>query len=189
TIRYTIDIQAFVGANTAYVGFGGGTGGLAVVQEVRTWFFMGTADRPPAPYSIFAAPYSSPRQILVTWAELSPTETGFQLERSTDGSNFTRIADLPFNVTSYADTPPQPGTYFYRVRAISDAGNSNYATTGPVAFLAPLAPSNLRALQSGPAQVNLSWLNNDFALTYTGIRIERSVGDDMHFAPLTTLIS
>src|SRR5262249_1293300 len=126
TITYTVDIQAFVGSNTAYVGFGGGTGGLTVVQEVRTWIYTGTSDRPRAPTQLFADPYSSPGQVQLTWFEQSPTATGFQLERSTDGANYTLIAELPVNVTTYTDAPGQPGTYFYRVRATSDQGNSNY---------------------------------------------------------------
>src|SRR5262249_10858292 len=126
TITYTVDIQAFVGSNTAYVGFGGGTGGLTVVQEVRTWTYTGTSDRPPTPYRLFGDPYSSPGQVQLTWFALSPTETGFQLERSTDGANYARVADLDFNVSTFTDTPSEPGTYFYRVPALSEQGASTH---------------------------------------------------------------
>jgi hypothetical protein len=185
TITYTVDIPSLVGSNTAFVGFGGATGGTTVVQEVRTWTYTGTADRPPPPYSLIADPYSHPGQVNVTWFELSPTETGFQLERSSDGTNFTKIADLPFNVFTYTDTSVQPGTYFYRVRAISPQGNSGYATSGPVAVLVPEAPSYLWANQVSTTEADLTWSNNSFV--QTGFRVERSDGDQSHFVALATL--
>jgi hypothetical protein len=36
---YVVDVAAFVGSDTAYVGFGGGTGGLAAVIDVQDWTF------------------------------------------------------------------------------------------------------------------------------------------------------
>jgi hypothetical protein len=188
TIHYTVDIPTLVGSNTAYVGFGGGTGGTTVVQEVRTWTYTGTSDRPPPPTNLFADPYSNPGVVTVTWNEFSPAENGFQLERSTDGTNWTRLNggnDLAFNVTSYTDTPPGPGTYFYRVRAVSSQGNSNFTTSGPVAYLVPEAPTNLLARQASPTEADLQWFSTSFDAT--GFRIERSDGNPNNFVPLATV--
>jgi hypothetical protein len=185
-ITYTnVDIPGLVGNDIAFVGFGGGTGGLAVVQDVRTWTYTGSSTRPAAPTNLFADPYSNPGNVNLTWNEYSPTETGFQLERSTDGTNFTLIASLPFNVTTVTDVPPRPGTYFYRVRALGESAVSTYATSGPVAVLVPEAPSNLSAVPVSPAEADLQWLNNSFSAT--GFRIERSVGDPNHFVTLATV--
>src|SRR5262249_45645907 len=179
TIHYTVDIPALVGSNTAFVGFGGATGGTTVVQEIQTWTYTGTSSRVATPTNLAATPrtYSTTGYVKLTWSELSPVVTGFQLARSTDQTNWTRLnggADLPFNDTAYIDTPPQPGTYYYRVRAVSDQGTSNYAASGPVAVLVPVARSGLVARQASPTQINLNWVNNDPAMTAAAIRVARS---------------
>jgi PKD repeat protein len=40
TKSYTVDIPATVGANTAYIGFTGGTGGLSATQDILTWQYV-----------------------------------------------------------------------------------------------------------------------------------------------------
>jgi len=47
THSFAIDIPKTVGANTAYVGFTGGTGGAASIQEVTAWTY--TVNAPPTP--------------------------------------------------------------------------------------------------------------------------------------------
>ena len=39
TTHYTVNIPAAVGSNVAYVGFGGGTGGLTAVQDILNWTY------------------------------------------------------------------------------------------------------------------------------------------------------
>jgi hypothetical protein len=39
TVSYTVDIASFVGDNTAYVGFTGGTGGATATQDIIMWTF------------------------------------------------------------------------------------------------------------------------------------------------------
>jgi hypothetical protein len=39
TQAFTVNIPSTVGANTAYVGFTGGTGGLSAIQNIKTWTF------------------------------------------------------------------------------------------------------------------------------------------------------
>jgi hypothetical protein len=46
TMSKTIDIPSIVGANTAYVGFTGGTGGLSASQKILTWTYA-THSTPP----------------------------------------------------------------------------------------------------------------------------------------------
>src|SRR5262249_25602910 len=54
-------------------------------------------------------------------------ETGFQIERSPDGSNFSPLDTTAG--TTYKDVGLRGGTYYYRVRAVNDAGNSPYSNT------------------------------------------------------------
>jgi Legume lectin domain len=39
TQAFTVNVPSTVGANTAYVGFTGGTGGASAIQNIKTWTF------------------------------------------------------------------------------------------------------------------------------------------------------
>ncbi|MCF0069024.1 fibronectin type III domain-containing protein [Dyadobacter sp. CY261] len=130
---------------------------------------------PKAPATLTAVAFSS-SQINLAWADASADETGFEVEQSTDGIKFTRIADLPANTVIYLDKPLKPATrYWYRARAKNASGASAYsnianATTQQVA---PVAPSNLTATAVSTSQIDLKWTDN--ASNETGYQIERSL--------------
>jgi hypothetical protein len=48
THNFTINIPSTVGANTAYVGFTGGTGGATAVQQVQSWTYTASPGQAPA---------------------------------------------------------------------------------------------------------------------------------------------
>jgi hypothetical protein len=68
-------------------------------------------------------------QAFLAWQCHSTNEDGFIVEQSTDGVNFGPIATTGRGVTSYTDTPAQPGTYYYRVKAFNLAGASDYTNS------------------------------------------------------------
>ncbi|HTL58973.1 MAG TPA: LamG-like jellyroll fold domain-containing protein [Candidatus Limnocylindrales bacterium] len=71
----------------------------------------------------------SANQINLAWTDNSLDETGFKIERSLDGTNFTQIATVVTNTTNYSDTGLSPVTaYFYRIRAYNDSGDSSYTS-------------------------------------------------------------
>jgi len=72
---------------------------------------------------------SSANRIDLTWADNASNETGYVLERSVGGpGNFTVLANLPANTTTYANTGLTSGTnYCYRVKAINGATSSSYS--------------------------------------------------------------
>jgi hypothetical protein len=78
---------------------------------------------PNAPENV-AAQLSDEGQIVVMWTDTSSDESGFVLERSTDRYNFSIVQRVGADSNSVTDTPPGPGRYYYRVRAVSDEAKS-----------------------------------------------------------------
>jgi hypothetical protein len=74
---------------------------------------------PPSAPSNLNATAASQTRIDLTWQDNSSDETNFHIERSPDGvSDWTEIAIVEANGTSYGDTGLSCGTtYYYRVRA------------------------------------------------------------------------
>ena len=69
--------------------------------------------------------------ITVGWTDNATNETGFHVERSTNGSTWTRVATVGANVRTYTNSSLKSNTlYYYRVRAYNASGNSAY--TSPV---------------------------------------------------------
>jgi gliding motility-associated-like protein len=83
---------------------------------------------PPAAPSNLTLSVMSPTQILATWNDNSSNETSFDLERSTDGVNFTVIQQTPTNSTSFVNTGLRHNTsYYYRIRSKNVYGSSAYS--------------------------------------------------------------
>lgn len=85
----------------------------------------GQPTAPAAPSNLAATP--GKKKVTLGWTDGSYNETGFKIERSSDGVNFTQIATVGENATSYANSGLTTGaTYYYRVRATNSFGNSAY---------------------------------------------------------------
>jgi hypothetical protein len=123
TQTYALDIAQIVGAETAYVGFAGGTGGLTAIQDIQTWFFDEREnDVPPRSPSGLRANSTDDDSITIQWKSGNAyTAEAYVIERSADGLSFIPIATVSSFVASYTDRGLDPGIYFYRVRAF-DAG-------------------------------------------------------------------
>jgi hypothetical protein len=89
-----------------------------------------TLSPPAAPSNLVATAANSKGRINVTWTDNATNEGGFKIERSTDGVNFTQIAQLPANTQSYSNGGLTKGvTYYYRVRAYEGPNHSAYSNT------------------------------------------------------------
>jgi subtilisin family serine protease len=93
-----------------------------------------TLHRMPATPTIPAAPSAllatavSRSQIDLAWTDNAANETGFKVERSTNGRKWSQIATVATDVTTYSDTRLRRNTtYTYRVRAFNTAGHSAYS--------------------------------------------------------------
>lgn len=84
--------------------------------------------QPPAAPSSLTASASGKRAIQIRWTDNANNETGFKIERGTDGVNFTQITTVAANITTYKNTGLVSGTiYYYRVRATNGNGDSAYS--------------------------------------------------------------
>jgi PKD repeat protein len=83
---------------------------------------------PPTPTGLNATTLDTSR-IRVTWNDNSTGETGFKIERSTSAtSGFTQVGTVGTGVTSFTNTGlSRKTTYYYRVRAYGNGGNSAYS--------------------------------------------------------------
>jgi hypothetical protein len=89
----------------------------------------GLLQTPAAPSNLTSAVNSSSSpDVSLSWTDNSDDETGFGIERSTDGAQFYPICDTAANVTTFKDTSvSQNVTHYYRVRALHPSGNSAYS--------------------------------------------------------------
>ena len=106
-------------------------------------YTVGTVAAPAAPTNLVAT--ASAASIGLTWQDNSTTETGFIIDRSSDGVNFSQLVTVPSGSNSYTDTSViQGNTYSYRVRATNsggDSANTNVASaTVPVSSTVNLIP-------------------------------------------------
>ncbi|MBI3962352.1 MAG: fibronectin type III domain-containing protein, partial [Deinococcus sp.] len=81
----------------------------------------------PQPASGLGAVASGSNRVNLSWQDNASNETGFKIERKTTGT-WSQIATTGANLTSYQDTSLIAGTtYWYRVRAYNEQGDSIYS--------------------------------------------------------------
>jgi hypothetical protein len=129
---------------------------------------------PSAPSSATARLDATNPYVDVSWIDASTNESGFRVERSTDGVSFTQVGQTGTNVAAFQDRTTTAGkTYWYRVRAYNSGGTSTASNTAsinvpvPPPLQAPSAP----VLSSPPngsttSSSTASWLAAARATSY-----------------------
>ena len=128
--------------------------------------------------------------VLISWNDNSDNESGFEIERSTDQTSWTRIRTASAGTTSIRDSDGLvPSTlYYYRVRAFATAGgdtfHSGYSNTDSAFPVAPNigAPFNCLASRDNTTaelDVIITW--SDASDNETGFEILRST-DQVNWA-------
>ncbi len=178
--------------NTILVGFAvtsHNAGVLSTAQFDNVSLTGPTAVPPPAAPTELSAVTISATRVELHWRDNAANETGFTVERSPDNFTFTALTTVGTNIVDATDTSTTAATrYYYRVYARGAGANSGYSNvvtvTTPTSTLAPAAPSNLTAVATSSARVDLRW--NDNAANETGFTVERST-DNVSFTSVATL--
>jgi titin len=108
-------------------------------------------------------------QITLSWRDVVG-ETGYRVERTADGTNWSVIGTRGANVLTFADAGLTANTiYSYRVVAYNTGGDGQAASATATTLLP--APTGLTTSGASASQINLTWTNQ---ASETGYRVERS---------------
>lgn len=150
---------------------------------------------PSAPDGLTAIAVST-TQINLKWNDRSDNETNFVIERSVnDNSNYEILTDINANDTTFESTGLSAGiTYFYRIRAANEDGNSGYSNETSATTLssgvAPNAPSDLYGRVHSQTTIELFWTDNanneEFFIVE---RAEEKNGQRGSFVPIDNAIN
>ncbi len=133
---------------------------------------------PAGPSGTQANPISS-SEIDLSWTNPSMSATGFEIDRSTDGSFYAILTTLYGTATAYQDTGLTEGTHFYyKIRSLEPGGMSAFSDVSD-AYTLLQTPGNLSATPSG-SEIDLSWTNLS---SDSSVEIQRSSNG----GPFTTL--
>ena len=141
----------------------------------------GTPAQPPNAPANLGAQALSGSAVELTWTDstVSPNfATNYAILESTDGSNFTTVADAGQESTSYTVTGLTPSTtYYFEIVGSNSSGSSgpsNIATaaTTDQTGQTPTAPQGLGATPASGSEVYLTWTNT--ATNETGFTLTRA---------------
>ena len=143
TRGFAVDIPGAVGATTAYIGFGAGSGGLTAVQDILTWTYSTSGSSNQRPTATITAP--STDVTINAGQSVSFAGTG---------------TDPDGTIASYAWAFPggNPGS-----SSVASVGNVTYSTPGT--YVASLTVTDNGGLASSPATRTITV--PDFALSAT----------------------
>jgi photosystem II stability/assembly factor-like uncharacterized protein len=121
-------------------------------------FGKGTGIPAPATPTNLEVLYSSATKFDLTWNDNSTNEVGFLIERSVNGTTFTKRTTVGPDTEAYSDTDffnPEL-TYYYRVAAIGISDTSAYSNVDYTAII-PAAPKALPAAFVFPTFFSARW--------------------------------
>jgi hypothetical protein len=93
----------------------------------------------------------SPTRVDVSWIDTVDGETGFKIERSTNGVSFAPIGQAAADASGYIDLTAAPSTpYWYRVRAYDAGGDGTAGSVASVTTPAASSPSSGDSVAAAP---------------------------------------
>jgi hypothetical protein len=186
TTTYMVDISRFIGSETAYAGFTGGTGGNWTIQSIKSWRYTEHEANltPRSPSNLRQIGDPDVAATLQWNCNNDYTAQGYYIERSTSPTGgFNRVGQVNDpNMNTFPDTPDQPGVYYYRLQSFNTTGVSGYSNTILAYYQVPAPPTNLRDPRVTAGSVDLVWQIN--STNQTGFQIERSTSPTTGFQPI-----
>ena len=118
----------------------------------------------------------SETKMKLQWQDNSTFESGFDIEMSTNGVNFSLVDSSGSNITTAFVTSNYliTNTYYFRVRAISKLNKSDYSNVAS-STLNFLPPSNFSITSISQKEVELNWIDN--CQFERGFKIERRIAN------------
>ncbi|HEX8521015.1 MAG TPA: carbohydrate-binding protein [Tepidisphaeraceae bacterium] len=114
----SIPLSAVTGVHDVYLSFVGG-----VTSAAFDWLRFVKDGTPSQPVHLKSSSFGT--GVSMTWYDESADESGFRVERSTNGGSYMTLATLPAESTSYIDNAIAAGSrYSYRVVAFNGNGSS-----------------------------------------------------------------
>jgi hypothetical protein len=143
------------------------------VRRSTRWLLILNSNSAPSAPSGISIGSATVSALTASWTDNSSNETGFELERSANGTTgWANVNTTAADATSYQNTGLTDGTtYYYRVRAASAAGYSPYSDVASGAT-SITAPTNLSVAAASSTSLQLSWTNN--SATQLSLKVERS---------------
>ncbi|UII19715.1 fibronectin type III domain-containing protein [Fulvivirga ligni] len=147
------------------------------LNALRVDAYYTNGEAPAAPIALEASSVSG-TQVTLSWTDKSINETGFEIERSTDGVSFSLVETVYPNETTYTDESLAGKTsYTYRVRAINGIGNSAYSNELEVTTLnsspvLTVSAEEVSVIEDETSQITFSASDADMdALTFSSINL------------------
>lgn len=137
-------------------------------QSQETYIFTG----PPLAAQSLTADIHSESRVILNWKDISNNEQGFIIERSTNNGNFTKIATVPANVSTYTDgTLTLENSYTYRVMPYNPFGNAESYTNELSVSTSLLkdSPISLTTTPVSTSEIRLSWTYSESSNYRTAI--------------------
>jgi hypothetical protein len=114
-----------------------------------------SSQAPATPSGLAAGinPSNPTGSLVLSWSDNANNETGYSVERSSDGRSFAQIAQLAADAGAWTDSGLNSGSvYYYRVRAFNSSGNSAYSNAASAQTQAAAATNSAPTVTiSGPS--------------------------------------
>ena len=115
---------------------------------------IATVNTHSAPENLTATAQNT-NEVALHWDDNSTHETGYVIERATDGITFYVLDTVVTDIVNYTDTITAGTDYQYRIYALIGDVNTDATNTATAGFL--VAPTDLSVASTSSNQVQITW--------------------------------